>query len=70
MNPIFEAYPHVRDTCTCEFIIAGVILLIGVGFAAAGMDLPTWYVVTFAVDSALWSYLGLTAASNPPTDRP
>lgn len=71
MNPIFEQYPQVRrHLYLAQFIIAGVILLLGVGFASAGMDFPTWYVVTSAVASALWSYLGLTAASNTQPRHP
>lgn len=67
MNPLAN-YPEVRKYLyLAQFIIAGVILLIGVGFAAASMDFPTWYVVTSAVASALWSYLGLQAAANTTT---
>lgn len=70
MNPLSN-YPEVRKYLyLAQFIIAGVILLISVGFAAAGMDFPTWYVVTSAVASAAWSYLGLTAATNTPAARP
>lgn len=69
MNPL-DAYPAVRRALyLVQFIAAGLILLIGVGYGAAGVDLPTWYIVVSAVASGLWSYLGLTAAGNTPVGR-
>lgn len=66
MNPLND-YPTVRRIAyLIQFVVAGAVLLIGVGYGAAAAELPTWYVVTAAVTSGLWSYLGLTAASNTP----
>lgn len=66
MNPL-EEYPAARKLLyLVQFIVSGVLLLIGVGFGAAGEALPTWYAVTTTVASALWTYLGLTAAQNAP----
>lgn len=69
MNPL-DSYPAVRRVLyLIQFVVAGAVLLIGVGYAAAGAALPTWYAVVAAVTSGLWSYLGLTAAGNTPTDE-
>lgn len=68
MNPL-DQYPRARRVLyLIQFVVAGLILLGGVGFAAAGADLPTWFTVTSTVTAALWSYLGLTAAANTPED--
>ena len=50
------------DLYVAQFIIAGIILLIGVGFASACMNFSAWYVLTSAVVSALCSYRGLENA--------
>lgn len=64
MNPL-ESYPRIRKAAyITQFIVAGLVLLTGIGYGAAGVELPTWYVVVAAVTSGAWSYLGLTAASN------
>lgn len=69
MNPL-NAHPRARRIAYyVQFVVAGLVLLIGVGYAAAETGLPTWYVVTAAVTSGLWSYLGLTAAANTPVAR-
>lgn len=66
MNPL-SSYPRVRRALyLVQFVVAGALLLIGVGFGAAQSALPTWYAVASAVASALWTYLGLQAAANTP----
>lgn len=68
MNPLNE-YPAIRKALyTVQFVVSGVLLLIGVGYGATGADIPQWYTVASVVTAALWSYLGLTAASNTPTE--
>jgi hypothetical protein len=68
MNPL-DQYPEARKIAYyVQFVVAGILLLLGLGFAAAQMDLPTWYNVATAVTTGLWTYLGLTAAKN--TDTP
>lgn len=67
MNPLND-HPNLRRWCYYfQFVVSGLVLLTGIGYAAAGAELPSWYIVTAAVTSGLWSYLGLTAAQN--TDR-
>lgn len=64
MNPLND-FPSIRRVAYyVQFAVAGLILLTGIGFAAAGASLPVWYVVTAAVTQGLWSYLGLTAGQN------
>lgn len=64
MNPLTD-HPGVRKYAYyTQFVVAGLVLLVGVGYGAAGETLPTWYAVTAAVTSGLWSYLGLTASQN------
>lgn len=66
MNPLND-YPGARRVAYyVQFVVAGLVLLTGIGYAAADAALPVWYVVTAAVTSGLWSYLGLTAAQNVP----
>lgn len=68
MNPL-NAYPRVRKALyTLQFIVSGILLLLGIGYGAAGNELPQWYAVTSAVAAALWSYLGITAANNTPDE--
>lgn len=73
MNPL-NRHPRIRQAAYyVQFVVAGAVLLIGVGYAAAETALPTWYAVVAAVTSALWSYLGLTAGRNvdvPPLREP
>lgn len=58
-------YPTARKRLyQLQFVVSGVILLVGIGFGAAAEELPEWYGVASAVTSALWTYLGITAASN------
>lgn len=70
MNPL-SAYPKIRKALyTAQYVVSGVMLLIGVGFAAAQTALPSWYAVISAVLSALWAYVGITASSNvTPTEE-
>ena len=64
MNPL-DSHPRARRAAYyVQFVVAGLILLVGIGYAAAEAALPTWYVVTAAVTQGLWSYLGLTAGGN------
>lgn len=67
MNPLND-HPGARKVAYyVQFVVAGVLLLLGVGFGAAEADIPTWYVVAAAVANAAWAYLGLTAAQNVPS---
>lgn len=69
MNPLND-YPALRRVAYyIQFVVAGLVLLTGIGYATAGAALPGWYVVTAAVTSGAWSYLGLTAAQNVPTEN-
>lgn len=62
-------YPRVRKALyTVQFVVSGVLLLLGVGYGAAEAGLPEWYGVVSAVAAALWTYLGITAASNTPAE--
>lgn len=64
MNPI-DNYPGIRKALyTVQWAVSGVMLLIGVGYAAAQTALPSWYAVVAAVLSALWAYTGITASTN------
>ena len=64
MNPLND-FPTARKYAYyVQFVVAGLITLLALGFAAADLALPTWYVVTAAVTQGLWSYLGLTAGQN------
>jgi hypothetical protein len=47
-----------------QYVTSGVMLLIGVGYAASTSDLPQWYGIIAAVLSALWTYTGITADRN------
>lgn len=67
MNPLNDHPTARKYAYYVQFIVAGLVLLTGIGYAAAGADLPTWYAVVAAVSSGAWSYLGLTAAKNVPS---
>ncbi|HET6699526.1 MAG TPA: hypothetical protein VFG88_10595 [Nocardioidaceae bacterium] len=68
MNPL-DAHPKARRIAYyIQFVVAGLVLLTGIGYSAADASLPTWYVVVAAVTSGAWSYLGLTAAKNTPVE--
>lgn len=64
MNPLNDHPAARRALYQVQFVVAGVLLLLGVGYGAAGNELPQWYAITSTVTAALWSYLGITAASN------
>lgn len=64
MNPLDDFPAARRFFYYTQFVVAGLILLVGIGFSAAAATLPVWYVVTSAVTQGLWSYLGLTAAKH------
>jgi hypothetical protein len=69
MNPL-DHHPRIRQVAYyVQFVVAGLVLLTGIGYSAADAPLPTWYVVVAAVTSGAWSYLGLTAAQNTPVAR-
>lgn len=69
MNPLND-YPRARRVAYyVQFVVAGAVLLIGLGYGAAEAEVPTWYTVLAAVTSGLWAYLGLTAAHNVPSYR-
>jgi hypothetical protein len=67
MNPLND-HPQARKIAYyAQFVIGGVLLLLGVGFAAAQVEFPVWYNVATAVFAAAGTYLGLTAAQNTDT---
>jgi hypothetical protein len=67
MNPLND-FPAIRRFFYyTQFVVAGLVLLVGIGYGAAAASVPAWYVVTAAVTQGLWSYLGLTAGKNTPT---
>ena len=71
MNPL-DQYPQIRQALyLVQWVVNGVLTVAGVVFVTLGTDLdslPSWYVLTLAVTPALWTYLGITAQSNTPTD--
>lgn len=68
MNPL-DNHPRARQIAYyVQFVVAGAVLLTGIGYSAADAALPTWYVVVAAVTSGAWSYLGLTAAKHTPVE--
>lgn len=71
MNPL-EQYPAIRSAFyMLQWVANGVLVIAGVVFAALGTaldDLPTWYVLALAIAPVLWTYLGLTAQQNTPTN--
>jgi hypothetical protein len=59
--------PKVRQTLyRIQYVVSGIMFLIGVGYAASTTALPEWYGVVTAVLSALWTYTGITADRNVP----
>ena len=68
MNPLNDFPAARRFFYYTQFVVAGLVLLVGIGYGAAEAALPVWYVVTSAVTQGLWSYLGLTAAKNTPSE--
>lgn len=71
MNPL-DQYPGVRRALyTLQWIVNGVLSIAGVVFLTqhtAPEDLPQWYVLALAIAPVLWTYLGLTAQKNTPTE--
>lgn len=71
MNPL-NSYPAARKALyTIQWFLNGVATVLGAFFVATqtgAEDLPQWYVVGLAVLPVLWTYLGLTAAGNTPTE--
>jgi hypothetical protein len=65
VNPLND-YPAARKALyTVQYVVSGVMLLLGVAYGALeDVGVPEWYVVTSAVLSALWAYTGVTAAQN------
>jgi len=64
MNPLGN-YPEIRKALyTIQYVVSGLMLLIGVGYGATATPLPSWYAVASAVLSVLWAYTGITASSN------
>lgn len=51
-----------------QYTLSGVMMCIGVGYGSSQHALPHWYAPTAAVLSAAWTYLGMTAARNTPSD--
>lgn len=71
MNNPLNRYPKFRQALLdIQFVVSGVVVLVGAFFAATDYDLPAWYVGVVAALSALWSYLGFTAARNVDTTPP
>ena len=71
MNPLNE-YPEVRRTLyILQWAVSLVMGVLGIVLSVNGdgvSDLPTWYVTTGLVLSFVWSYTGITAQQNVPTD--
>lgn len=70
MNPL-DRYPSVRAALYLfQWVVNGVLTIAGVVFVSLGTpldSLPQWYVLALAVAPALWTYLGITAQANTPT---
>lgn len=71
MNPLADS-PQIRKALyTIQYVVSGVMLLLGVAWATLpDTSVPQWYITTSAVLSALWAYTGITAAANTDTTRP
>jgi len=71
VNPLNE-YPEVRRTLyILQWAVSLVMGVLGIVLSVNGdgvSDLPTWYVTTGLVLSFVWSYTGITAQQNVPTD--
>lgn len=71
MNPL-DQYPQIRAALyLVQWVANGVLSITGVVFATLGTSLdalPKWYVLTLAIAPVLWTYLGLTAQKNTPTE--
>ena len=71
MNPL-DQYPGVRRALyTFQWIVNGVLTIAGAVFVAKGTStehLPDWYILALAIAPVLWTYLGLTAQKNTPTE--
>lgn len=66
---MLSQYPRIRAFLyKVQYVTAGVMLMTGVGFAAAQHELPGWYGVTAAVLTAFWTYTGVQADSNTPVE--
>lgn len=62
-------YPKIRSLLyKIQWVTSGAMLLIGVGFGAATKPLPDWYGIVAAVLTAFWTYTGVQADTNTPTD--
>lgn len=72
MNPLSN-YPAVRAVLyAVQWLVNGVLLLAGAYFVleqTALEDLPRWYVLATGLGPVLWTYLGITAQANVPTDE-
>lgn len=67
----YQLPPNARKALyTVQWAVNGILTVAGAFFAATGQadTLPSWYVVALAVGPVLWTYLGVTAASNTDTD--
>ena len=72
MKELLQAIPEkYRNLFYVLFGLVGVLLgATGVGFAAAGVALPTWYVVATAVYAFLGGPTAATARANLPSQKP
>jgi hypothetical protein len=71
MNPL-DQYPGVRKALyLVQWITSGVMGVLGIVLAAnnGGVDnLPGWYSTAGLVLAFVWTYTGITAQTNTPTD--
>jgi galactitol-specific phosphotransferase system IIC component len=62
---MFSNYPKFRQVCYIVMAVIGLILTSMQAYMlATGMDIPLWFVGTWAVFGVLTSALGTTAATN------
>lgn len=71
MNPL-DKYPAIRSALyMVQWAVNGVLTIAGVVFVSRGVSidrLPEWYVLALAIAPVLWTYLGLTAQRNVPSE--
>jgi hypothetical protein len=65
-------YPTARKYLyLVQWVVNGLFAVLGAYFVAAGYavdSLPQWYVIPLAVAPVLWTYLGLQAGANTPSN--
>jgi hypothetical protein len=67
---MFSDYPNARKALYTVYAVLGVAIgAVQVGYTSSGAEQPTWLIVTLAVFGFLGTALGVTAASNTPTEE-